>query len=271
MRKRTRNILILVAAGALILSIPAGYFAYQKSLRGFVSKNPFKPENIVYIDPNGTQLFGPQIIDGVDYYLVDETGIVHKGFKETEVGTYYYDKDGKKVIGLTTIDDATYLFEDTGIMVKNEYRDVTVNDRIQLSYFKEDGEMAIGPTDINGKKIMFTETGELQIDFEGLRDGVQEIISKYGGNVEAYYKDLTTNTSFNINPDTMMYPCCMVKPFALAKIYEQIDQCILSYDEHAFYIENMIIVSDNTSYNKMMKAVGNGDGVNGVAQVNEFC
>lgn len=84
-----------------------------------------------------------------------------------------------------------------------------------------------------------------------------------------YFKDLRSQKSFSIN-DHNYYPCCMIKTVALAEVYDQIEQGNIDYKENQKYIEDMITISDNTSYNVLMKLAGQGNGLQGLNQANHL-
>ena len=120
---------------------------------------------------------------------------MHTGFLETENGTYYYDENGKQVIGLQTIDSDQYYFADDGRMKTSCFQSIASD----LYYFDEDGKMVTGKTTIHGISYIFDENGKLQLDIASLQTQIQSILSTYPGNNAVYFKDLDTEDSFLIN------------------------------------------------------------------------
>ena len=116
---------------------------------------------------------------------------------------------------------------------------------------------------------IFNEDGELLINEDTLLVKAQTIINKYGGNVGLYFKDLRTQQEISINDNTF-YPCSIIKVCVLVTVYNYIDQGLLEYDSCQTYLENMIIHSDNTSYNALISMLGNGDGIKGLQVVNTY-
>ena len=197
----------------------------------------------IYRDSSGTQLFGLQEIAG-DTYCFDEEGFMVKGLYEE----HYFDKSGKMVTGFQTIDNIDYFFDESGKMVKNTEMQYENN---RVARFDEAGKMSV------------------IVDTAYLDREIEKIVSKYGGSVSVYFKDLASNESFYQNPRDY-YPCCMIKVAAAAAVMEAIGQGEFSYEAYRHYIDPMIIVSDNTSFNRMMKKLGNGDGPAGMRRVNEL-
>ena len=84
-----------------------------------------------------------------------------------------------------------------------------------------------------------------------------------------YFKDLRTQQEISINDNTF-YPCSIIKVCVLVTVYNYIDQGLLEYDSCQTYLENMIIHSDNTSYNALISMLGNGNGIKGLQVVNTY-
>ena len=226
---------------------------------------------IIYKDKDLSQKFGMQKIDGKLYYFDQKTGCLTSGFQKVKDKIYYFQEDGKILSGLKTIKKDTYFFNDDASLLTDAFHSVKKDKQNQISYFDADGKMHTkGNLTIDGIQYSFNSHGGLQYDINYLKSQVERIISEYGGNTSVYFKDLTSNESFLIN-DTSYYPCCMIKMPALVAVYQAIEQGKFTYDDYQFYIDNMIIVSDNTSYNRLMKTLGNGDGLQGLQKVNQIC
>ena len=226
-------------------------------------------QGTIFKDEQGKQAFGMQKIEG-DTYFFDSDGYMVHGFYDHKGDRYYFDDEGKMVSGKQKIDSDLYLFDDKGKMQTglSEWQGNTY-------WLEKDGKMLVNqqvPYE-NHTYAKLNEEGILEDvvpDIEFLEKEVSAIASKYDGNISIYFKDLRSDASFYLNPQ-VYYPCCMIKVSALATVMEQIEQGNIAYDPHAFYIENMITISDNTSFNRMMKAIGQGNGSRGVSMVNEFC
>ena len=68
-----------------------------------------------------------------------------------------------------------------------------------------------------------------------------------------------------------MYPCCMIKTAALSAFMHRVEEGSIDYQCYQPYIGPMIIHSDNTSYNRLMKGLGDGDALLGASRLNEYC
>lgn len=189
------------------------------------------------------------------------------GFYDIQGNTYYFDENGEPVTGLCQIDEDHYYFDDTHKMVKHQIIDYNHENQAYRSYFDDAGKRVMGDLKIDGILYSFDENGNYRYSYAELSEGIQNIVNKYGGSVSVYFEDLSTNQVISLN-DRTYYPCCMIKTLALASVYEQIDKGNLNYNDHAFWIEHMITISDNTSYNALMRVLGNGDGVQGLRYPN---
>lgn len=262
-KKKKRKVLILlcsVCIGIFLLS-----FMFASSRSGFMPKNIFKQDQIVYRTKEGNFLYGFHTIESQTYYFDEETGVMQTGFADIDDNTYYFKKDGTMVKGFYRIEDDYYYFYEDGKQVKNQFKKISINEKNQISYFDEDGKMVTNQ--YKGK--IFNEYGELLIDEDTLFMQAQTIINKYEGNVGLYFKDLRTQQEISINDNTF-YPCSIIKVCVLVTVYNYIDQGLLEYDSCQTYLENMIIHSDNTSYNALITMLGNGDGIKGLQIVNTY-
>ena len=197
----------------------------------------------IYRDLSGKQVYGIQDIEGDTYCFDDQGFMVHGFFKDS-----YFDESGRMVKGFYTIEDVQYYFDESGRMVKDTKMPYEGN---RLARFDESGKM------------------EVIADAQYLQNQVASIVSKYEGSVSVYFKDLASDEAFYLNPRNY-YPCCMIKVPAAAALMEAIGHGEFSYEAYRHYIDPMIIVSDNTSFNKMMKVLGHGDGPAGMKRVNDL-
>lgn len=244
---------------------------WQSTQRGFVKTVPIIGTEYMYVGDDGQKLEGMHKIKNDYYYFSNVDGTMQVGFQKVKGKIYYFDKHGKRAKGIKRIGKQTYYFKDNGSMIQNEFISYYKNNRPHVSYFNKSGEMVVGRQHLDGRDYQFDDDGNLQIDIEKIKRDVSEIVKKYPGNIGVYFKDLRTDEAFTIN-DVSMYPCCMIKVPALVTIYSEIVQGNINYDDYAESIEKMITISDNTSYNQLMKTVGyTGGGVAGVHKVNELC
>lgn len=262
MRKKKRIIIIILSLCIFVFLVS---FKIASSKSGFVPKNIFKRNQIVYRTKEGDLLYGLHTIGRQTYYFDKETGVMQTGFTEIDDNTYYFKEDGTMVKGLYRIEDDYYYFDDDGKQIKNQFKKVSMNKNDQISYFDKDGKMVTNQY----KEKIFNEDGQLLIDEDTLLKQAQAIINKYGGNVGLYFKDLRAQQEISINDNTF-YPCSIIKVCVLVTVYNYIDQGLLEYDSCQTYLDNMIIHSDNTSYNALITMLGNGDGIKGLQVVNTY-
>lgn len=183
----------------------------------------------------------------------DADGNILSGFIDEEDGVHYYDA-GVKLYGLT-----------------NTYAKVTINGTEQISYFDEEGMMVTGEYTIDGVSKLFDDNGALIVDTEYLKNGVQEILNEYEGDISVYYKDLNSDLTFSINDEETYYPCSIIKLAALMSTYNAFNNgSLTSNEEIQEWITDMITVSDNTSFNSLIVAIGGGDGAAGAEITNSY-
>lgn len=281
----------------LVLMIPAGFCGYEFYLKGKIEEwtrvgfmpDPNDSSKTIYKDENREIVYGPQVIDGKNYYFEEETGWMvtgtHQekdgirfygedgamvtGFNDQEDGKHYYDENGVMVTGIRSIENEPYLFNDNGIMQTNCYKRGADGDESHVSYFDENGHIVKGRRNIDGTDRYFDDNGNLAVDIEYLQNGVQEVLNQWSGDISFYFKDIRSGQSFTINDHTY-YPCCMIKVPSLITIYNAIaDGTIQKTDQVAHWIDLMIRISDNTAFNNLMILLGGGSGPAGVNKVTE--
>ena len=224
----------------------------------------------IYLHKDGSQAAGMTKIDENWYYFDPDSGYMHTGFFETDEGTYYFAEDGKQVFGLQEIEGENYFFQKDGTMVQNAFHEIKNGDDAYTTYFQNDGSMATGEVEIDGTFYQFDKNGKIQISTKELENRFQSIQSIYGGFSEVYFKDLKTDTLVQTGNDSM-YPCSIIKIFVMAAVYHEIHEGNLKKKDCQPYLENMIIDSDNTSYNVLVAVLGDGDPVAGTKKVNRYC
>ena len=266
MTKRLTRFLIFLFILLLLALSYLGYTIYLNHTTGFLNVN----DQVIYKTRDGEQLFGLQNIDGHTYYFDKKSGYMHKGFIVKNNKQYYFDENGQLAKGLTKINHQYTYFKEDASMSIDEYQTITYHGKKQESYFDENGYMVKGQKEIDGIMEYFDENGKHAFNHVYLQEGIQAIINRYQGVKSIYFKDLKSNASFSFDKDVVLYPCCMIKVSALASVYNEIHQGKLNYYEHQNQIEKMITISDNTAYNELMIAIGNGDGIQGVDIANEF-
>lgn len=226
---------------------------------------------LIYKDENKKQLFGLQKVDGKTFYFDAETGYAYTGFKNVNNKTYYFNEEGEVYSGLKKIDEHTYYFNEDGSVLKKSFKDIEIDGVKERAYFDQNGQMLQNQMkNLNGVEIKFNEKGIMEFDTAYLKKEIEKIMEAYGGDSSFYFKDLSTGKTISIH-DTPFYPCCMIKVPALAAVYQAIEDGKIKLEDNLEYMRYMITISDNTSYNKLMRRVGNGKGLNGLKVANEIC
>lgn len=239
------------------------------SRSGFHNASLFDHHKI-YIHEDGSQASGMTEIDGDWYYFDPDSGYMYTGLLETEEGTYYFLEDGKQAYGVQSIEGETYFFQKDGTMAQNTFYEIKDGDQDYTAYFLDDGTMAKGEVEIEGTFYQFDENGQIQISSTELEKQIEAIQSNYSGLAEVYFKDLNSGTTIQTG-NVSMYPCSIIKIFVMAAVYHEIHEGNLKEDECKPYLENMIIHSDNTSYNILISMIGKGNPTQGAQKVNEYC
>lgn len=96
---------------------------------------------------------------------------------------------------------------------------------------------------------------ESKKDIAVLEADLTEMLESYPGVWSLYFKDLSTDETIIIN-DRQIYACSIIKLFALASIYEEIEAG--NIDESEFYsrIELMAVHSSNEAFNAIVWGLG---------------
>lgn len=256
---------------------------------GFIQDKE-NPTEVIYKNKNHEIVYGPKKIKGKHYYFDEKTGHMKKGPIKQKDGIHYYGEDGAMVTGFVNqedgkhyyqpktgimltgvqkIDGEKYVFEDNGIMKTNSFcRGMDGNEK-HVSYLDENGHQVKGRRNIDGVDRYFDENGNIAVDTEQLQQGVQQVLNNWSGDISFYFKDLQSNQSFSINDHTF-YPCCMIKVPSLITIFNAIAEGRITRSEQVnHWIDLMIRISDNTSFNNLMAVLGGGNPAKGVAEVTQ--
>ncbi|MCI5773485.1 MAG: class A beta-lactamase-related serine hydrolase [Erysipelotrichaceae bacterium] len=186
------------------------------------------------------------------------------GFIQNGQEIYHYEH-GVISVGAKEIDQDKYLFAEDGKMIQGTL--VTKNDR--FAYFGEDGKMINGNVEIDGIKVNIDDEFQLTKNIQFLENEVRQRFAKEPNvSYSLYYQDLNTGQILTINDQTM-YPCSIIKVAVMASVFAEISAGNLTYEQCRSYLWPMITYSDNTSYNILLKMLGEGDGLAGAKKVNE--
>lgn len=109
-----------------------------------------------------------------------------------------------------------------------------------------------------------------EVRLSSLKSTLQSMINGYSGSWSVYVKNLKTGDFLCIN-DTTMYPASVIKLFAMEATYYQIKSGKLSLNTHiTSNLNQMITVSDNESFNELVRQCGGGSFVTGCKNINKY-
>ena len=125
-------------------------------------------------------------------------------------------------------------------------------------------------------------SGTLYVDAEGkkcakeevklskLRIKINEKLKGYRGNWSVYVKDLKTGDVLSIN-ETSMYPASVIKLFVMEAVYAGAAEKKISLNSYVNgLLDSMITISDNESYNELVRTVGQGSFASGCNYINNY-
>lgn len=187
------------------------------------------------------------------------------GFQFQDGDTYYYE-NGILSVGAKEIADDYYYFAADGQMVT----DALLSKNGKYAYFDDEGKLTKGKLVVDDVLIVIDDEYHLLKDIDYQESIVTAVISEYDTvEFSVYFKDLSSDQTLIIN-DEPMYPCSIIKIGVMATVFQQIADSNLTYEECYPYLWAMITYSDNTSYNILLKKIGNGDALVGAEITNDY-
>lgn len=212
------------------------------------------------------------------YYYYAKTGKVDERKKfhtlDTKIGDikfkglYYFGYENGRLYqnrGWTVIRGKKYYLSITGRVYRNCWK--------QGYYLNDSGEIVTnGKTpdgyyvDCDGRKC-----NKEEVKLSSLKKTLNATISNLGGSAwSVYIKNLKTGDCLSIN-ETPFYPASTIKLFAMEGIYDGIKKGTITRTSRVnSLLNNMITVSDNESFNQLIKILGNGSFVTGCANLNRY-
>ncbi len=182
-------------------------------------------------------------------------------------GTYYFGgKNGRLVMkkGWITAGGNRYYVDSTGKRIENRWRSgyyLLSNGRIARSRQTPDGSW-VGA---DGRKCSKSE-----VALGGLKKKLNATIGGYYGSWSVYVKNLKTGDVLSIN-NRSMYPASTIKAFVMATVYDQISKGKLQETGTVQrLLRSMITVSDNESFNALVRILGSGSFISGTKVVNKY-
>lgn len=183
-------------------------------------------------------------------------------------GTYYFGgKNGAlyQKAGWITYKSKKYYVTSTGRRYENRWK--------SGYYLLGDGTIAKNQrvpdgsyVDCDGRKCTAEE-----MRLSSLKKQLAAMTGRYSGTWSVYVKNLKTGDVVNLN-ERAMYPASVIKPFVMASTFEQIKNKKLSYSSTVkSLLKSMITVSDNESYNELVRLNSpSRNFVSGAAVVNSY-
>ncbi|MDO4306556.1 MAG: serine hydrolase [Eubacteriales bacterium] len=184
------------------------------------------------------------------------------------VGNYYFGGANGALCrkaGWITLNNKQYYVTASGKRYENCWK--------QGYYFLSDGTVAKNQrvpdgsyVDCDGHKCTKAE-----MKLSSLKKQVKAMTDGYYGTWSVYVKNLKTGDVLSIN-DQAMYPASVIKPFVMASTFDQINRKKLAYTSTVkSLLKSMITVSDNESYNQLVRMNSpSGNFVSGAAVVNSY-
>ncbi|NSF74558.1 serine hydrolase [Blautia wexlerae] len=166
-------------------------------------------------------------------------------------GKYYFgEKNGRLWMnkpGWTQIKKKQYYLSKTGRICVNRW--------VKGYYVKEDGQIAKNMQTPDGSYVDCDghKCTKEEMSLSSLKKQLVSMISGYNGTWSVYVKDLKTGDVISIN-DTAMKPASVIKLFTMAATYDSIKHGKIKKDSAVNnLLTNMITVSDNESYNELVR------------------
>lgn len=182
-------------------------------------------------------------------------------------GSYYFGSGNGRLTqkaGWITYRSRKYYIDKNGKMATNCWK--------SGYYLKSDGTIAKTTKTPDGQYVDWQGRKSTKSEYKlsAFKAEMEHFASAYGGNWSIYIKDLKTGNIVNVN-DQAMYPASTIKAFVMASTYDQIRQGKMQYSSSVRnLLWDMITVSDNESYNELVRRHGGGSFVKGTAVVNQY-
>ena len=166
-------------------------------------------------------------------------------------GKYYFGEQNGRLWmnkpGWTQIKKKQYYLSKTGRICVNRW--------VKGYYVKEDGQIAKNMQTPDGSYVDCDghKCTKEEMSLSSLKKQLVSMISGYNGIWSVYVKDLKTGDVISIN-DTAMKPASVIKLFTMAATYDSIKHGKIKKDSAVnSLLTNMITVSDNESYNELVR------------------
>lgn len=179
---------------------------------------------------------------GSKLYLYSGKGkLLKNGLKVVKGKTYYVNKKGVIQTGWIRVGKKKHYFQRNGVMAAQKW--------VGKKYVNKNGVV------VKNKK------SKIQKLDKKLRDYIKK--SCVSGTWSVYVKNLDTGASLSINNQKML-SCCIIKMYAMAAAFDQVERGKISYSSVQNLIHPMITVSSNVDFNSLVRIIGKTD-------INKFC
>lgn len=220
---------------------------------------------------------GQELITG--YYVFDSKGYLdtRKRFHilDTKIGTerfkgkYYFGGNNGRLwvnkSGWNTIGKNQYYLSDTGKVYTNRW--------VKGYYLQEDGKIVKNMQTPDGSYVDCDghKCRKEEMELSSLKKELNSMISKYNGQWSVYVKDLKNGDIISIN-DKAMKPASVIKLFTMAATYDGIKSGKIKQTSTVnTLLKNMITVSDNESYNALVRRNSSyGSFTDGCKTINQY-
>lgn len=279
-----------------------GKFYYYNS-KGELVKRRWKTigDKRYYFTKTGAAAAGPVKINGVRYLFSGRGVLRRNGLYKYNGNTYYVNAGGKIKTGWKKINDNKYFFNNAGVLQKsrwirygeNKYyvngagvlqRNRWIKVENNTYYVGSSGALQKNRWIKTGNNIYYVDSkGVLQKnqwidgkyvgengvydpskkDLMVLKTKMESSVRSYRGSWSIYMKNLETGQYFSIN-NRSVYAASLIKLYAMGAVYSRIAQGKISESSVSATISSMITVSDNTSFNTIVRKVG-------LTYINQWC
>lgn len=203
-----------------------------------------------------------QLCTKADFHTVRQT-VGGKVFD----GTYYFgDTHGKllRKSGWVLVGGKKYYITKTGKMLTDCWK--------SGYYLQSDGTIAVSRKLPDGSYVGYDgrKCSDADAALFSLENQLRSLVGGYSGTWSVYVKDLKTGGVININ-ERSMYPASTIKAFVMAATFDRISRGKLSYNATIrSLMTDMITVSDNESYNALVRYNGSGNFLSGASEINNY-
>lgn len=197
-------------------------------------------DNLYYVNSTGALQKNRWIQYGNNLYYVNSAGVLQKNrWIRYGSNTYYVNSAGvlQKNCWIK-VGNHIYHVDSAGALQKNQW--------IDGRYVGENG-------------VYDPDKKDLTV----LKTKMEDSIRSYRGSWSVYMKNLETGQYFSIN-NRKIYAASLIKLYAMGAVYSRIAQGKISESSVSSTISSMITVSDNTSFNTIVRKVG-------LTYINQWC